>query len=53
VIHCMRSYEMMMSSTAMTACQPGESKIRLERSLWSNPDFRKWYNVGCVLASYD
>ena len=27
----------------------GESKKRLESSLWSNPDFRTWY----VLAGFD
>jgi hypothetical protein len=32
---------------------PGESKVRLEGSLWSNPDFRTWYNLGCVLAGYE
>jgi hypothetical protein len=32
---------------------PGESKMRLECSLWSNPDFRAWHSLGRVLASYE
>jgi len=32
---------------------PGESKKRLELSLWSNPDFRDWHSLGCVLGPYE
>ena len=32
---------------------PGESKTRLERSLWSNSDFRDWHSLGRLLASYE
>jgi hypothetical protein len=31
----------------------GESKMRLERSLWSNPDFRHWHSLGLVVRGYE
>jgi hypothetical protein len=31
----------------------GESKMGVERSLWSNLEFRRWYALGLVVRGYE